>query len=180
MVLLISLAKGVSAAFIKELMRLRAISDRKFRRSVLTQTAMDAALDRDVVRGRNAFHRERRRRSGHNPRMRPQALARCLLSGQAPLRSRVCDPEAFSLGIALRAAASLRNHHRQVAALVEGVSLTLAEERSREPAAAPLRNRSRAAEQCNTVVETQHARFAIEIGGECTPRARKKPRSVAE
>src|SRR5262249_1243525 len=51
------------------------------------------------------------------------------LTGQTPLRARVCDPEPFALGVALGVAARLRDHHRQLAAVVVGVAHTLSQER---------------------------------------------------
>src|SRR5215831_12323678 len=61
------------------------------------------------------------------------------LTGQTPFRARVCDPEPFALGVALGVAARLRDHHRQLAAVIVGVAHTLSKERGLQPATAQFR-----------------------------------------
>jgi|ERR1700730_2973450 len=76
---------------------------------------------------------------------------------------------AITLGIALGIAAWLCDHHRQIASMVEGVAHTLVKERCLQPTTPQLRNRSRAAEQSNAIMNAQHAsgaRFPVMFGEE--------------
>jgi hypothetical protein len=64
------------------------------------------------------------------------------LVAQPPFCACVRDPEPLTLGIALRIAARLGDHHRQIASMIVGVAHTLVKERCLQPTTPQLRNRS--------------------------------------
>ena len=91
------------------------------------------------------------------------------LGAQLPLCACICDSEPLTLGIALGIAARLYDDHRQVASMIEGVAHTLMQERCLQPTPPQLGNRSRAAEQSNSIMNAQHAsgtRFSVMFGEE--------------
>ena len=70
------------------------------------------------------------------------------------------EPEPLTLGIALSIAARLGDRHRQIASMVAGVAVTLVKERCLQPTTPQLRNRARAAEQSNAIMNAQHTSSA--------------------
>lgn len=88
-----------------------------------------------------------------------------LRSAQAPFCAGVGDVESFALGITLRIAARLRDHHGQIASVAKSVRHARFEQRGLQPAPPHLRDRGGAAEQCDAIIEAQHASRA---GGSIT------------
>src|SRR5579863_4423617 len=86
-----------------------------------------------------------------------------------PLDAGVGDAEAVALGVALGVGADLRDHHGEIAALLDGVMHTRSEQGVLESAAAKFGNGGCSAEERDTLVQDERAGRAgrpVELGEE--------------
>src|SRR5579872_3175445 len=88
---------------------------------------------------------------------------------KAPFGAGVGDAKAVALGIALRTAARLSDHHREVASGAEGIARALAKESGLQPTTAELGERGSAAKQSHAFAnmeQTRRAGLTVEFGEE--------------
>jgi len=131
--------------------------------------ASGVVLDRGVLTVEFCVEPFAKRSLRNTPPSSSPIPAQADLGAQPPFCTGVRDPEPLTLGIALGIAARLCDHHRKIASAVEGVVHTLVKERRLQPTTPQLRNRSRAAEQSNAIMNAQHAsgtRFPVMFGEE--------------
>src|SRR5580704_16559356 len=90
-------------------------------------------------------------------------------SVQTPLPAGVGYAEAFALGVTLRIAGRLRDHHGKIAAVIMSIAHAFAHQSGLQPTASQLWHRRRTAEKRYSIVYTEHAgsaRLTIHFGKE--------------